>query len=82
MGHDSILEDHCFLAGHVLIAGFVKVGPYCFLGPRSTTIDGLVIGERTMLGAGSVVMKDTEPGSVYVAERAKKLKIPSHRIRL
>lgn len=73
IGHDSIIEDHCFISSHVVVSGWVRVRSYCFLGVNSTLGNDIEIGESCLIGAGAVVVKDTEQGSVYVPERARRL---------
>ena len=40
----------------------------------SVILPGVVIGERCIIGAGSLVSKDTEPGWLYIGSPAKKSK--------
>lgn len=82
IGHDVVLEDHCFFTSHCAIGGFSRIGAYSFIGPNVTVIDNVVIGERSMLSTGAAILKDTEPGSVYAVPRARRLKISSDRIKL
>ncbi len=77
IGHDVEIGDHVFVSSHVVISGFTRIEPYCFLGVNATLRDGITIAEATLVGAGAVIMSDTEPGSVYVPERAAKLDISS-----
>jgi len=71
VGHDSRIGDHCFISSHVVISGHVSVGAYSFIGVNATLRNSITIGDATLIGAGSVVMKDTRPKSVYVPERTK-----------
>jgi sugar O-acyltransferase (sialic acid O-acetyltransferase NeuD family) len=71
IGHDSIIDDHCFISSHVVISGHVHVKSFCFIGVNATLRDSITIGEETLIGAGSVIMKNTEKQSVYLPERAK-----------
>src|SRR5436190_4125894 len=32
VGHDAVIEDHCFVTSHVVISGYVRVGTRSFLG--------------------------------------------------
>jgi len=73
IGHDTTVGDHSFLVGMIAVAGFVKLGSYCFVGIHSTIRDGLTIGDRTVIGAGSTLLRDTQPGSVYIAPPARML---------
>jgi sugar O-acyltransferase (sialic acid O-acetyltransferase NeuD family) len=69
IGHDSTIEDHTFISSHVVISGHVRVGAFCFLGVNSTVGHQVTIAPRTLLAAGAVVTKDTNPGGVYVPSR-------------
>jgi sugar O-acyltransferase (sialic acid O-acetyltransferase NeuD family) len=71
IGHDSIIGDHCFLAGHVMIPGFVKIGDYCFIGANATLKDGITIAPGCVIGGGAMIMNDTLPSEVYIAERTR-----------
>ena len=79
--HDSVIEDHCFLSAHVCIAGYAKIGPYCFLGINATIRDGVTVAERNVIGAGAIILADTEPDGVYVTPMSEKRRLPSHKLR-
>lgn len=82
IGHDSIIEDHCFISSHVVISGWVRVCSYCFLGVNSTLRDNITIARGSLIGAGSLILKDTEEDGVYLPERARKLERKSHEVDL
>ena len=71
IGHDSVIDDHCFVTSHVVISGNVRVGSYCFLGVNSTLRNSIVVAPETLVGAGAVIMKDTKPKGVYLPSRAE-----------
>jgi sugar O-acyltransferase (sialic acid O-acetyltransferase NeuD family) len=71
IGHDSTIEDHCFIASHVVVSGHVRVGARSFIGVNATLRNAITIAPETIVGAGALIMKDTRPKSVYLAERAK-----------
>lgn len=71
IGHDSTIDDHCFISSHVVVSGHVHIGERCFLGVNATLRNSINIGPETLVGAGAIVMKDTTPKSVYLPERAK-----------
>ena len=73
IGHDSVIEDHVFISSHVVVSGNVRVGRYCFLGVNATLRNSITLGPRTLVGAGAVIMGDTEEGSVYVPPRAQRV---------
>jgi sugar O-acyltransferase (sialic acid O-acetyltransferase NeuD family) len=71
IGHDSIIEDHCFLASHIVVSGFAHIKPYCFLGVNATVRNAITIAPETLIGAGAIIMKDTVEQGVYLPQRAR-----------
>jgi sugar O-acyltransferase (sialic acid O-acetyltransferase NeuD family) len=71
IGHDVTIEDDCFITSHVVISGHCKIGRGSFLGVNATLRNDIKIGVETIVGAGAIIMKDTEDNSVWVPERAK-----------
>src|SRR3954470_23914552 len=72
IGHDSTIDDHCFISSHVVVSGHVHVQRNCFLGVNATLRNGITLGEYTLAGAGAVIMKSTQPRSVYVGQPAER----------
>ena len=77
IGHHSTIKSHNFISSHVVVSGQCTVGSHCFIGVNSTIGHMVEIGEETLVGAGSVITKNTEKGSVYVPARSTKLDKPS-----
>src|SRR4026208_2058703 len=50
IGHDSVIEDHCFLTSHVVVSGNVRIRPYCFLGVNATIRNSIEIAPATLVG--------------------------------
>ena len=65
IGHHTQIEDHCFIASHVVISGNVRIGEETFIGVNATFRDGVTVAPRCVIGAGVLIMKDTEEGAVY-----------------
>ncbi len=78
VGHGSTVGDFCFLGAEVVIAGFCVVGENCFFGVNSCTSSNLTIARDCVIGAGAVVVRDTEEGLVYVGNPAKPM--PNKRV--
>lgn len=53
--------------------GPIEIQDYCWLGPRSTVLYGVNIGEGAVIGAGSIVTKDVPPFSVMTG-------VPAHKV--
>lgn len=81
IGHHAVIEDNCFISSHVVISGGVRVGDSSFLGVNSTVRDHVSIGARCVIGAGSLIIADTEPEGVYTSPPSERSRVPSTRLR-
>lgn len=82
IGHDSTIGDHCFISSHVVVSGHVRIGSHCFLGVNATLRNAVTLGDHTLVGAGALIMKDTRPRSVYVADRTDRFAKTSDQVDL
>ncbi len=81
IGHHSIIRDHVFVSSHVVISGGVTVEESCFIGVNATLRDHIVIGKKTLIGAGSLIMKSTDPFSVFSSKATEMRDLKSDQIR-
>lgn len=81
VGHHSIIKDDCFISSHVVISGGVVIEQGCFLGVNSTIRDHVVIAEQTLIGAGSLILKSTQPREVYVGTASEPRRVKSTSLR-
>lgn len=72
--HDCVVEDFVNISPKAAMAGHTRIGQKSFLGIGSTIIDGITIGEETVIGAGAVVIRDIPSDSVAVGVPAKVVK--------
>jgi len=70
LGHHCRIGDHCFIASHAVISGHVVVGEMSFIGVNATMRDGIELGPKCVIGAGAVVLRDQEEGTVLRATEA------------
>ena len=82
IGHDSVIEDHCFITSHVVVSGHVRVGTGSFLGVNATLRNDITIGPESLIVAGAVITKNTPAKSVFYPERAKRAPKSSDEIEL
>jgi sugar O-acyltransferase (sialic acid O-acetyltransferase NeuD family) len=73
IGHDVMIEDNCFIASHVVISGNVRIGRSSFVGVNATFRDGITVAPECVIGAGALIMKDTEEGEVYAVRGTEPL---------
>jgi len=73
LGHDSIMDDFSSLASGVTTGGNVKIGACSAICLKTTIIQNISIGNHTVIGAGSLVLKP-------VADYKKAFGSPIHTI--
>jgi sugar O-acyltransferase (sialic acid O-acetyltransferase NeuD family) len=72
VGHQSTIEEDVFMASHVVVSGYCRIGARSFVGVNSTFGDNLEIAEDSVIGAGAVVVKTiSEPRGVHVGSPAR-----------
>lgn len=82
IGHDSVIDDHVFVASHIVISGHCHIGEYCFLGVNATLRNGITIAPHSLVGAGALIMKSTVQKGVYIPQRTEKFSMNSDEIQL
>ena len=80
IGHDSVIEDHCFISSHVVVSGHVHIHKYCFIGVNATLRNSITIAPETLIGAGAIIMKSTVEKGVYIPQRSGLFKKKSDKI--
>lgn len=71
INHDNLLSDRVMLASRVTLAGGVQVEECVYLGQGSNVRQSIQIGSQSLVGMGSVVVKDVPPNSVVVGNPAR-----------
>ena len=66
IGDRSRIEYHAWLSSEVCLNGDVVVGERCFLASNCTVSPGVVLAERSFIGANALIVKNTDPGAVHV----------------
>lgn len=79
IGHDVIVDEFVNVSPGANISGNVHINARCWVGTGAVINQGkenkkLTIGQDTMIGSGTVVVKDCEPNAVYVGAPAKRIK--------
>ena len=80
IGHHSNIDDNCFISSHVVISGHCQVGKNCFMGVNATIADQVTIADDTLLGAGSIILKETAVGTVYKSTPTELATVSSYKI--
>jgi putative colanic acid biosynthesis acetyltransferase WcaF len=79
LGHHTIVSQGAFLCGAThdynsysfdYVAKMISMEPYTWICARAILLPGVVCGEGSVLGAGSVISRNMEPWSVYAGNPA------------
>ena len=71
MGHHCTIEDGAHISPGVCVGGWTRIGRATWVGIGATVRDRITIGERSIIGAGAVVVKDIPEGVVAYGVPAK-----------
>lgn len=74
IGHDTVIEDYVTISPGVNIGGNVVIGRGCDLGINSCTVQGVGIGEWSVIGAGAAVTSEIPANVVAVGVPARAIK--------
>lgn len=74
VGHGSTLEDYVVISNNASIGARVHIHRGAHIGSNCSIREGVTIGEFSVVGAGSVVLKDVMPNTIIVGNPAKKLR--------
>ena len=74
VGHRTKIGKNCFISSHCVVSGFCVISDNAYLGVNSTVIDGITIAERSFIGAGALVTRNTIQNTIYVGSPAKPMK--------
>jgi UDP-perosamine 4-acetyltransferase len=72
--HDSLVERGAHICAGVTVAARVSVGEGVNVWPGAVVTNDLRIGEWSTVGAGALVMRSVDPGSLIVGLPARRLK--------
>jgi acetyltransferase-like isoleucine patch superfamily enzyme len=72
VGGEAIIICHAAERGHLKLKR-VKIGSHVTIGTRTVIFPGVEIGDRAVIGAGSLVLKGEKvpPGAVYLGVPAR-----------
>jgi sugar O-acyltransferase (sialic acid O-acetyltransferase NeuD family) len=73
IGHRTVVRDNVFIASHAVISGYCEIGESSFVGVNTTFNDRVKVAQDCVIGSGALVVRDTEPGRVYVGSPARAL---------
>ncbi len=74
IGHDVVIEDFVTVSPGVHVSGNVTLKQGCFIGTGANLIEGKTLGAWSVVGAGSVVVKDIPENATAVGVPAETIK--------
>lgn len=74
LGHDAVMHDFCYLGPNATLCGRAILNKGAHAGPNSVVIDGLSLGDFSVLAAGAAAMRSTEDDSVWMGNPARRVK--------
>jgi sugar O-acyltransferase (sialic acid O-acetyltransferase NeuD family) len=69
--HDSKIKEYTMVGANVTIAGYTTIGSRCYIGSRTSIINNIEIGENTLVGMGSNVIRSFPANSKLVGNPAR-----------
>lgn len=73
IGHDVTIGNDCEICSGVIIGGYCKIENEVKIKLGATIRNRKIIGEKSLIGLGSCVVKDVDPGTIVVGNPAKPL---------
>lgn len=71
LGHDFVMGDKNVITPGCTIGGNCRIAGNCYIGLNATILNKICIAEETLIGAGSVVIRDTEAYSKNVGNPSR-----------
>lgn len=75
IGHDNKIGKYCEVESYVAIGGYSNIGDYVTIHPHSTVLPRVQVGNKAMVGAGSVVLKNVPNETSVFGVPAKRIEI-------
>jgi sugar O-acyltransferase (sialic acid O-acetyltransferase NeuD family) len=63
--HDVTIESHCHISTGAKINGHAYIETGTFIGSGAVIKEGVRIGSQCIVGAGTVVLRDLPPGTIF-----------------
>lgn len=75
VAHHSTIGKACLVSTLTGVGASINIEDKVFIGMGCTIVTGMhVVGEKSIIGAGAVVLKDVDKNSVYAGVPAKKIR--------
>jgi sugar O-acyltransferase (sialic acid O-acetyltransferase NeuD family) len=75
--HDDTVDDNVTIASGVRLGGGVRLARGAYVGAGALIREGVTVGAWSLVGMGSVVLRDVPPGQVWAGSPARFLRAAS-----
>jgi sugar O-acyltransferase (sialic acid O-acetyltransferase NeuD family) len=79
IGFHTRIGDHCWIVCPIF-GESVSIGDYSFIGLNATIAPHVSIGKGNVIGAGALILKDTQDFEVYRGHPSTPSQVPSNRM--
>ncbi|HEX4183826.1 MAG TPA: acetyltransferase [Caulobacteraceae bacterium] len=79
IGHRSVIEDDVFMASHVVVSGFCRVGRASFVGVNAALANGVEVAEDNFITMGAMITRSTQADSIYSGNPAERRDLSAKR---
>jgi UDP-3-O-[3-hydroxymyristoyl] glucosamine N-acyltransferase len=73
IGHNVVIKKNCFISSSTSIAGGSKIESHCQLALGVSIKNNIIIGKKSKIGIGSVVIKNVTRNSIIFGNPGKKI---------
>lgn len=71
IGHETIIQDHVYMASHVCISGYCNIGKRTWIGVGATMRDFCILGSDCFVAMdASITSKEVKSGSVIIGAKS------------
>jgi len=71
IGHDTTIGSYTFIANNASVGGLVTVGQGVHIGSNCSIRERVILGDWSIVGLGSVVLKDVEPFTIVAGNPSR-----------
>jgi sugar O-acyltransferase (sialic acid O-acetyltransferase NeuD family) len=75
IGHDATVGSWSTINGHADVTGKCTLAQFVFLGSHAVVVPGKAVGQNSVVGAGSVVVRNVPPGCTVFGSPARTVSI-------
>lgn len=75
VGHDVTVGDYVTIGSFSFIGGHAQIGSRVTIFPHASILPGIQIGDNSIIGAGSVVVKDVKSGQTVFGNPARPISV-------